>query len=123
MQKNKVKLHFYLHVSSCDVIVGDQRQPIPQDELLKKIKGVHGVYCMLTDKITENILDAAGPQLKVVGTMSVGLDHLDLKALKARDIKVGYTPEVLTDAVTEITIGLLLSTSRRFFEAHNAILK
>lgn len=55
--------------------------------------------------------------------MSVGVDHLDLKALKNRNIKVGYTPGILTDATAELTIGLLLATSRRLVEANKAIYK
>lgn len=96
---------------------------MPRKELLARVKGVDGIFCMLSDKIDVEVLDAAGPQLKVVSTMSVGVDHLDLKAMKARNIKVGYTPGVLTEAVTELTIGLLLATSRRLFEAHNAMMR
>lgn len=53
--------------------------------------------------------------------MSVGVDHLDLQALKKRNIKVGYTPGILTDATAELTIALLLATSRRLIEANRAI--
>lgn len=69
------------------------------------------------------MLKAAGPQLKIVATMSVGVDHLDLPALKARNILVGHTPDVLTDATAELAFSLLLATSRRLIEAHKAILK
>ncbi|XP_068081191.1 glyoxylate reductase/hydroxypyruvate reductase isoform X2 [Anabrus simplex] len=68
------------------------------------------------------VLDSAGPTLKVIGTMSVGYDHIDVDEVKRRGIKLGYTPEVLTDAVAELTISLLLATSRRLFEAHQEIL-
>ena len=57
-----------------------------------------------------------GSQLKVVGTMSVGYDHIDLKTCKERGIPVGYTPDVLTDATAELTVALLLSVSRRLME-------
>ena len=57
-----------------------------------------------------------GDKVKVIGTMSVGLDHLDLKEIKRRGIKVGYTPNVLTDATAETTMALLLATSRRLPE-------
>ncbi|XP_076168185.1 glyoxylate reductase/hydroxypyruvate reductase-like isoform X2 [Ptiloglossa arizonensis] len=74
-------------------------------------------------KIDDEILNAAGPQLKVVSTMSVGVDHLDLKALKSRNISVGYTPGILTNATAELTVALLLATSRRLVEANRAIYK
>lgn len=107
----------------CDIIVAEKPQPIPRSELLSKIKGVDGVYCLLTDKIDDEVLEAAGSQLKVVASMSVGVDHLDLKALKQRNIKVGYTPGILTDATAELTVALLLATSRRLIEANRAIYK
>jgi len=62
-----------------------------------------------------------GPSLKVVGTMSVGYDHVDLAAMKKYGIRLGYTPDVLTEAVAETTVGLLISTTRRFFEANHAM--
>ncbi|XP_003699319.2 glyoxylate reductase/hydroxypyruvate reductase isoform X1 [Megachile rotundata] len=107
----------------CDLIIGDKPQPIPRSELLSKIKGVDGVFCVLTDKIDDEVLEAAGSQLKVVASMSVGFDHLDLKSLKRRNIKVGYTPGILTEATAELTVALLLATSRRLIEANRAIYK
>ncbi|XP_020497558.1 glyoxylate reductase/hydroxypyruvate reductase b [Labrus bergylta] len=90
---------------------------VPRKELLQKVKGVDGLLCMLTEKIDAELLDAAGPNLKVLSTMSVGFDHLNLEELKKRGIRVGYTPEVLTDSVAELTVALLLTTSRRLVEA------
>ncbi|KAL7855906.1 hypothetical protein AOLI_G00195100 [Acnodon oligacanthus] len=95
----------------------DSDDPVPRQELLKKVKGCDGLLCVLTEKIDAEVLDAAGPNLKVLSTMSVGFDHLSLDELKKRGIRVGYTPEVLTDAVAELTIALLLATSRRLIEA------
>ncbi|XP_051240643.1 glyoxylate reductase/hydroxypyruvate reductase b [Dicentrarchus labrax] len=91
--------------------------PVPRKELLQKVKGVDGLVCVLTEKIDAELLDAAGPNLKVLSTMSVGFDHLSLDELKKRGIRVGYTPDVLTDSVAELTVALLLTTSRRLVEA------
>ena len=55
--------------------------------------------------------------------MSVGYDHIDLPTVKAAGIKVGNTPGVLTDATAELAIALTLATARRFFEAHNELLR
>ncbi|XP_015116768.1 glyoxylate reductase/hydroxypyruvate reductase isoform X3 [Diachasma alloeum] len=106
---------------TCDVKIWDKTEPIPRADLLSMIRGVDGVFCLLTDKIDEEILSAAGPQLKAVATMSVGYDHLDLKALKAHNIRVGYTPGVLTDATSELAVALLLATSRRICESAQAL--
>lgn len=73
---------------------------------------------MLTDKIDNEILNKA-PNLKVIATMSVGYDHLEVEEIKKRGIKIGYTPNVLTDATAELTVALLLATSRRLLEASN----
>ena len=54
-----------------------------------------------------------GSQLKVIGTMSVGYEHLDMAECGLRNIAIGYTPDVLTDATAELTVALLLATSRR----------
>ncbi|XP_046623878.1 glyoxylate reductase/hydroxypyruvate reductase-like [Neodiprion virginianus] len=105
----------------CNLVIWDKPGPIPRNMLMERIAGVDGVFCTLVDKIDEEILTAAGPQLKVVATMSVGFDHLDLKALMERNIKVGYTPGILTDATAELTVALLLATSRRLLEANKAI--
>ncbi|XP_076749834.1 glyoxylate reductase/hydroxypyruvate reductase-like isoform X2 [Xylocopa sonorina] len=107
----------------CDIILWEKPEPIPRSALLSKIKNVDAVYCLLTDKIDEEVLNAAGSQLKVVASMSVGVDHLDLQALKRRNIKVGYTPGILTNATAELTVALLLATSRRLIEANRAIYK
>jgi len=94
---------------------------IPREELLKSVKGVDALFCLLTDKIDDEVLDAAGSNLKVIGTMSVGFDHLDLSAIKSRKIRIGYTPNVLTDATAELTVALLLMTSRRLKEGVAAV--
>ncbi|NXQ00058.1 GRHPR reductase, partial [Vidua macroura] len=58
-----------------------------------------------------------GPGLKVISTLSVGFDHLALDEIKKRGIRVGYTPDVLTDATAELSVALLLSACRRLPEA------
>ncbi|XP_013148100.1 PREDICTED: glyoxylate reductase/hydroxypyruvate reductase [Papilio polytes] len=103
----------------CDLRMWEQPSPCPRQELLKHVSGANGIYCSLTDKIDKELLDAAGPGLKVVATISVGHDHIDLEECKKRGIRIGYTPDVLTDATAELTLALLLSTSRRLPEAQN----
>ncbi|XP_042907788.1 glyoxylate reductase/hydroxypyruvate reductase isoform X1 [Parasteatoda tepidariorum] len=91
--------------------------PMPREELLSRIKGKNAILCMLTDKIDKEFLDAAGPDLKVVGTLSVGFDHIDLSECHKRGVHVGNTPNVLTDAAAELTVALVLATARRLMEA------
>jgi len=51
----------------------------------------------------------------------VGYDHVDLSAMKKYGIREGNTPDVLTETVAETTVGLLIATTRRFFEANHAL--
>lgn len=97
--------------------VWPENTPPSYDNLLQRIAGVDGLISMLTDRIDANLLDAAGPQLKVISQMAVGVDNIDLAACTARGIPVGHTPGVLSDAVADLTIGLMLATARRFIEA------
>ncbi|CAO3631619.1 unnamed protein product [Cunninghamella blakesleeana] len=85
---------------------------MPREQLLKDIKGADALICTLSDNIDKEVLEAAGPQLKLVSTMSVGFDHIDIKAARAKDIKIGYTPDVLTDATADIAALLALNAAR-----------
>ncbi|EEB14830.1 Glyoxylate reductase/hydroxypyruvate reductase, putative [Pediculus humanus corporis] len=104
-----------------NVTVWPHMTPIPREELLKEIVGKDALYCVITDKIDAEVLNK-GDKLKVISTMSVGYEHLDINEIKKRNISIGYTPGVLTDAVAELTVGLLIATTRRFFESHQALL-
>ncbi|XP_026732417.1 glyoxylate reductase/hydroxypyruvate reductase-like [Trichoplusia ni] len=104
----------------CNVKLWNRSSPVPRDEFLKLVPGVNAIYCCLTDKIDKELLDAAGPELKAVATMSVGYDHIDIQECNKRGIRVGYTPDVLTDATAELTVALLLATARRLPEAQAA---
>ncbi|XP_063313337.1 glyoxylate reductase/hydroxypyruvate reductase-like [Pelobates fuscus] len=95
----------------------DSDEPIPRDELIKGVAGAHGLLCLLSDKIDQEVLDAAGPNLKVISTLSVGFDHLCVEEIKKRGIHVSNTPNVSTDATAELTVALLLTTCRRLPEA------
>ncbi|NWY06502.1 GRHPR reductase, partial [Nothoprocta ornata] len=101
----------------CHIEQWDSDDPVPRSELLKKVAGIQGLYCLLTETIDAEVLDAAGSSLRVVSTMSVGYDHVSLEELKKRGIRLGYTPDVLTEAAAELTVALLLATSRRLLEA------
>lgn len=84
---------------------------VPREKLLESVKGVDGIYCCLNDKIDKEVLDAAGTSLKVVSTISVGVDHIDVAECRKRGIRIGYTPDVLTDATAELTVStFMLST-------------
>ncbi|KAM8941649.1 glyoxylate reductase/hydroxypyruvate reductase isoform 2-T2 [Lycaon pictus] len=103
--------------ADCEVEQWDSDEPIPAKELERGVAGAHGLFCLLSDHVDKRLLDAAGANLKVISTMSVGVDHLALEEIKKRGIRVGYTPDVLTDATAELAMSLLLTTCRRLPEA------
>jgi len=88
---------------------------IPRKQLLKSVKDKDGVLCLLTDKIDDELL-AAAPKLKAVSTFSVGYDHIDLPACKARSVNVTNTPGVLTESTADFTWALLMAAGRRIVE-------
>ena len=78
---------------------------------------VAGSDCRLWAAMSVNYNSSiTGPSLRAVSTMSVGYDHVDVKECTKRNIPVGFTPNVLTNATAELTVALLLTTSRRLKE-------
>ncbi len=96
--------------------------PIPQKTLKSKIKEVDGLICFPYDKIDKEIIQSA-KNLKVISTYSVGYDHIDTRFAKENKIRVGYTPEVLTDATANMAFALLLDSLRRISEGDRIIRK
>ena len=94
--------------------------PIPKTKLRSKIKEVDGLICFPYDKIDKEMIDTA-ENLKVISTYSVGFDHIDTEYAKKKKIRVGYTPEVLTDATADLAFSLLLDISRRLSEGDRII--
>jgi glyoxylate reductase len=94
--------------------------PIPQTKLRSKIKDIDGLICFPYDKIDKGIIDYA-KNLKVISTYSVGFDHIDTEHAKGKKIRVGYTPEVLTDATADMAFSLLLDIARRTTEGDRII--
>ncbi len=90
--------------------------PPSRAHLIERARGANGLLCLLTDTIDGDVMDAIGAQLKVISSMSVGVDHIDLQAAAARGIQVGNTPGVLTDATADQTFALMLAAARRIVE-------
>lgn len=99
-----------------DLEVWPDPLPPTYEVLLQKVDGLSGLLCLLTDKIDANLMDAAGPQLKVISQMAVGFDNIDIPAATARRIPIGNTPGVLTDATADFAWALLMAAARRVVE-------
>jgi glyoxylate reductase len=106
-------------VSEVDLYTGTAA--ITRDELLRRVAGVDAIVCLLTDTIDSAVLDAAGPQLKVVANVAVGYNNVDVAACRARGIAVTNTPDVLTNACADFTWALILAITRRFGEGERVV--
>jgi len=95
--------------------------PPPREELLRRVAGVEGLLSLLTDRVDEELLDAAGPQLKVVSNFAVGFDNIDVPACTRRGIPVGNTPGVLTETTADLAFALLMAVARRLPEAYDYV--
>ncbi|HEY8239537.1 MAG TPA: hypothetical protein VIF63_08885, partial [Candidatus Limnocylindrales bacterium] len=105
----------------CDATVWEDELPPPRDALLREIAGCDGVLTLLTDKVDDELLDAAGPQLKVVSDLAVGYDNVDVPACTRRGIAVGNTPGVLTETTADLAFGLLMAGARRIAEGDRLV--
>ncbi|MCU0510781.1 MAG: D-glycerate dehydrogenase, partial [Anaerolineae bacterium] len=105
----------------CDVDLWTNELPPSREVLLSRVKGIDGLLCLLTDRIDGEVLDAAGPQLKVVSNHAVGYDNIDVPAATARGIPVGNTPGILTDATADFAFALLMAAARRVVEGERYV--
>ena len=94
--------------------------PISKTKLRSKIENIEGLICFPYDKIDSDLIDIA-KNLKVISTYSVGFDHIDTQYAKKKKIRVGYTPEVLTDATADLAFSLMLDVLRRVSEGDRII--
>jgi glyoxylate reductase len=95
----------------------------PTPEELRSLVADHaaeGLLSLLTDTVDAELL-AAAPGLRCVSNLAVGTDNVDLDAATARDIRVGSTPDVLTDATADLAFALLLASARRLPQAAAAV--
>ncbi len=104
----------------CDVDLWADDMPIPRDVLLSKVKDIEGLYCLLTERVNDELLDAA-PKLRVVSNMAVGFDNIDVPACTRRGIPVGNTPGVLTDTTADLAFALIMAAGRRLGEAERYV--
>ena len=101
-----------------EVEISELDRPLTNAELVEKVKGMDGILSLLTDRIDGDLMDAAGPQLKVISNYAVGFDNIDVKGASDRGIIVTNTPsDEVNEAVAEHTWVFLMALARRVVEA------
>ncbi len=104
-----------------DVEVNPRDRALTKEELLQSVRGRDAVISLLTDKIDGEVLDAAGPQCKIIANYAVGFNNFDLDAATARGVIMTNTPGVLDDATATHAWALLLATARRISESERYV--
>lgn len=108
-------------VQATEADVWPDELPPPRDELLRRVAGKHGLLALLTDPVDGELLDAAGPQLRVVSNFAVGFDNIDVPECTRRGIAVGNTPGVLTETTADLAFALLMAAARRLPEGYDYV--
>ena len=104
-----------------DVDAWSGTESISRDELLARVAGADALLTLLTERVDAELLDAAGPQLKVVANVAVGYDNVDVPACRERGVIATNTPGVLTEATADIAFALILMATRRTGEGERVI--
>jgi glyoxylate reductase len=94
----------------------DTDQPLPKDELIRRLKGKDGLICHIISSIDEEVF-AGAPGLKVVSNVAVGFNNIDVAAARRRGVVVTNTPDVLTETTADFAWALLMAAARRVVEA------
>ncbi len=104
-----------------EVTLNPKDEPIPESDLIKIVNDYDGMISTGFDKISENFFNNLSGKLKIIAQVGVGYDNISIKSAEEKKIKITNTPNVLNEAVAEITILLILAASRRIGEAYNLV--
>jgi glyoxylate reductase len=110
-----------LRDSGADVWVSPHDRALSAAELREAVRGADAIVAMLHDRIDDELLAAAGEQLRVVANVAVGYDNVDVEAARRHGVTITNTPGVLTDATADLAIALLLAVTRRLGEGERLI--
>jgi glyoxylate reductase len=104
-----------------EVRIEERDEALPRAELLELVAGADAILTLLHDQVDEELLEAAGSQLHCVANVAVGYDNVDVAAAARRGVVVTNTPGVLDDATADLTMALVLATTRRLVEGDRLI--
>lgn len=93
----------------------------PSDELIRRAAGADAILACHTERLSAEVIARLPDSIRAIANFSVGVDHVDLAAAKARGIVVTNTPDVLSDATAELTILLMLGAARRASEGERLV--
>ena len=104
-----------------DARLNSDDTPLSHAQLVEAAQTADVLVPTVTDRIDGDIIEKAGPQLRLIASFGTGVDHIDLKAARARGITVTNTPGVLTEDTADMTMALLLAVARRLAEGERLV--
>ena len=104
-----------------EVVAWDSTEVPGVDQVHEMVRGADAIVTLLTTKVDDALLDAAGPQVKIVANVAVGYNNIDVAACARRGIVATNTPGVLTEATADIAMALVLMCTRRLGEGERVI--
>jgi glyoxylate reductase len=105
-----------LKTKGLEVEVSTKESPLDSEELMNKAKKADALICTMADSINKNFLER-NTHLKIISNYAVGTNNIDMKVAAQLGIKIGNTPDVLTEATAEIAFGLMIAAARNFRSA------
>ena len=91
------------------------------DEMIERAQGCDAILTCSSEKFTAEAIARLPASVRAVATFSVGTEHMDLEAARARGLVVTNTPDVLTDSTADITLLVLLGAARRAYEGQQMV--
>ncbi|MDF1752112.1 MAG: D-glycerate dehydrogenase [Verrucomicrobiales bacterium] len=88
----------------------------PREAVLEAVPGCFGIISQGELRVDDELLDRAGPDLKIVANAAMGIDNLDLDAIRNRGIAASNTPDAFAESTADLALGLILSLTRRIAE-------
>jgi glyoxylate reductase len=104
-----------------EVRIAERETALPRPQLLALVADADAILTLLHDRVDNELLEAAGPQLRCVANIAVGYDNVDLDAAAHRGVAVTNTPGVLDDATADLTLALILAATRRVAEGDRLV--
>ena len=130
MQRKKIYITRRINQKGIDLLeshkslrttVNPKNKILEREELVRAGRGASALVTLLTDKIDDEVMNAIGSNLKIIANYAVGFDNIDIEAAKRKNIVVTNTPEVMTQAVAEHAMALMLACARRLSEGDNFV--
>jgi lactate dehydrogenase-like 2-hydroxyacid dehydrogenase len=108
-------------VAHYEALLNPEDRPIAAADIPARAAGMDGILCTITDRMSAEIIRALPASVRILATFSVGFEHIDLAAAKARGLPVTNTPGALTEATADIALLLLLGAARRAWEGERML--